>query len=396
MRRRILSWSGVGTALAAMIVLGVFVWTPAGRGGQSRVQADEIFAGLRDAFANAFKVTFSNFSTGTVKSSGTVIVKGLNTGAAGPTHTTGDGAYIDLHLDGVTGSDADGLVGDARLCFMGGDHWAYVKARNVPESIRSGEPLIGWLADRSENGLFIRIPKDASTANAAASPEDAATDTQPASVKRTFTISLGGSSGGGGSGVHAGIQSAEVDALVAQAESSHNGSGLIVQVLGEHSQYRQLLERLLTGQATADDLNQLVTAIQQSAGNVSVTQTEPGLSVLTASDFILPDGDTADGSSAGGPSGGTADDAVLQIAYREGRGVEWAQIDRIGPTDGSVRFERTDVADNDPRFDGGQYENDAGVRKFGGLDWLTLMGLLQSSGNAGQSGESSAPAESGN
>lgn len=393
-RQRWLTLSGVGSALAAAVALGVFFGTPSHR---SRVKADTIFAGLRDALASAFQVTFHNVVQDGVRSDGTMIV--LNSNASSSTSANqSTGIYMEAHLQGEVGSSNADLDANATLCFMGSEHdWAYVRAQNVPQAMRTQNPLIGWLASVAANGVLIDLPSGGAEATQPAPPaadEDANSTTTLSnttaggvttivteSTRTTTTMRPGmsfsiGIGNIGSNGMSDADRQRLIDDAVRQAmqnpsengNRASSGGSFSIRVVGDDQPMGALLNRLLTGQATQADFTQLATQLQASAGNVDIQETEPGLHVLTAAD--LHDA-TSNAASSGIPAG-----TGLQIAYRDGQGVVWAEVQHIGPADGTVRFERANVQPGDPRFDKQRYASDANVRQINLSEWSSLFGDL--------------------
>ena len=100
---------------------------------------------------------------------------------------------------------------------------------------------------------------------------------------------------------------------------------------------------------------ELVQLIEQAATNVTVTETEPGPHVLTASGFNFEEDEDAQQFLG---------EMVLQIAYREGVGLAWATLEHVGPYDGSIRFEMTDLTTDDDLFNHDRYLEDGKTRRF--------------------------------
>jgi hypothetical protein len=101
---------------------------------------------------------------------------------------------------------------------------------------------------------------------------------------------------------------------------------------------------------------------------VKVTETEPGLHVLTATGFNF-EADQEAQQFLGR--------MVLQIAYREGVGLAWATLEHVGPYDGNIRFEMTDLTVDDELFNRERYMSDGKTRRFNLGSLIETLGVAE-------------------
>ncbi|MHC4234432.1 MAG: hypothetical protein ACYSUQ_04890 [Planctomycetota bacterium] len=106
------------------------------------------------------------------------------------------------------------------------------------------------------------------------------------------------------------------------------------------------------GFARLRDLQYVLTRIEELAGAISVEEAEPGLFVLTATDFQgvvgLPAGDEGrlprqlrEGLRKW--LLGMMTEMTVQIGYRQDAGVQWVDVRYFGPADGTIYIELGDV-----------------------------------------------------
>src|SRR5262249_50823720 len=134
------------------------------------------------------------------------------------------------------------------------------------------------------------------------------------------------------------LSSEQRDQLIQQALNGNNsgGSSVNLHLTGDdQGPIGEALNRLITGQASAADFQQLVTHLQSSADSVTVEESGPGHHLLTATGLDVD----ATPTSAGGQTHA----ATMRISYKDGQGVEWAELLHVGDADGTIRFERADI-----------------------------------------------------
>jgi hypothetical protein len=381
--------SGVGGAIAAAIVLAVSF----GPTHVSTVKAETIFQELQNALGQAFKITFENLVSDGVRSDGTLIVLDNPAPAGGGSPTRPHGMYMEARLQGEEGTPNAGLDVNATLSFVGEDNdWAYVKTQNVPAGLTDGNPVFGWLANLAGDGLLVELPDGPVTSTTTTNTPDPATPPSTTSSTTTFggitttvtestqtsvtmrptmTFSVGVSNTSDGAPTQEQLQQMTQQALAnAQNGSSSSGVSLMVTSDDDDDEMGAVINKLITGQATPADFQQLVTALQSSADSVIVEQVEPGVHVLTATGL--------DVESEGG--GNVPGGATLTISYRENDGVQWAEVQHIGDSEGRVRFERENVQPDDPRFDRERFASDPAVRRLDLSDWTSLFSVAAGQG----------------
>jgi hypothetical protein len=327
-RHRILTLAGAGSAVAACIAIWaiLFVPTPA-----TTVEAATIFASFREAVGNAFELQFSDLGDDGVLVDGRVIVlfEGTEKGAT-PFESAPQGVYVEAKVETDEEADADvaGLNVEVVATLMPGQEWVFLKLKNLPTKVIKEEPMAAIVTQIAKDGVLLDLD---------------------GIMEKEF--------------------GAELDEL--RFDEIIGLPGL--EAGGEADEVQQLLGRLLTGKATGEEFVALVSQIEEEVAELSVTETEPGLHVLTASGF-----DFEDDAEAKRMAGSM----ILKIAYREGVGIAWATIEHIGAYDGTVRFEMIDLAAEDELFDRKRFLKEGAVQRFDVSQFLDLVGAMEDDGES--------------
>lgn len=311
-------------ALAATIALTTMLLFPF---GGTPVEAKTIFSSLRESLGNAFTVTFDNIGDDGVKVTGRLIaVYEKDEQATVPLEAPVRAVYLEADvLADKTNQDVAGLQFEVRGAAVRepADAWVYLKLKNLPAKIIEEQPLAIILQQFTQNGLLLELDTLLEEGELNEVFEDLSIDFEvQAEAERSLSIGVGTSKDGS-------TPKEKVD---------------------PPSELDQLPLKILTGQLTQADIDQIVSLLEQEAITVAVQEREPGFHVLTARDFP---------PEQGAP---WMANMVLEIAYREGYGVPWASLEHVGPYDGSIRVEMTEVALDDPIFSSEQYYHD-GITK---------------------------------
>jgi hypothetical protein len=119
-----------------------------------------------------------------------------------------------------------------------------------------------------------------------------------------------------------------------------------------HGEVGGLFNGLLTGQASPDEFEQLASLLQGEACQVEVSRQADGAYLLEAKDF------SPHAEALGPAMQAYFERTTLRIAYSEDAGLLWAAVDHVGPHDGCIRLERTEVAPDDPMFSDQRFRED--------------------------------------
>ncbi|MFQ5492182.1 MAG: hypothetical protein ACE5GE_15810, partial [Phycisphaerae bacterium] len=294
-QHRIITAAGAGSALAACLALVVTLFVPH---SGSTVEAATIFDSFKEAVGNAFDVSFENIGAEGIQVDGRVVIVFDPADAQGtPFESSPQGVFVEAKVR--AGDDADddvaGLDVDATVSAVPNNEWAYVKLTGLPRAVAQEEPVAQIISQIARNGLLL--------------------DLDGLLQKEGFGM------GAWNLSEHLLDVSGDADADRQTGEQG-DGSGL------DEEQLERMLVRVLTGKATAQEFRGLVALLEEAATNVDVKETEPGLHVLSARGFDFQ-GDAEAKELLG--------DMVLQVAYREGTGLSWVQIDHVGQLDGTIR-----------------------------------------------------------
>ncbi|UCC29465.1 MAG: hypothetical protein JSU86_14830 [Phycisphaerales bacterium] len=369
-------FAGAGSVVAATLVIAASLLIPT---SGSTVEADTIFASFREAMGNAFSISFKDIGDQEGRVNGEVVILyddpfDESAGdddvsdklANDMEHVTG--AYFDMRIQ--VDQDAPALAGldyEARGAFFSGHMWVYAKANHIPADLTQENPLVGAYLAMYKDGLLLELGDltDWARNQDREAAAQSIVDVQQAMLDEDDLAEL--------------QKLADVDwsAVVAQSGAAAGGvtdgqwggwhpiivSGDQISV-SSNAEINALLSDLLTGQADADDFEQLASLIEESAGNVTVMPQGDGVHLLQATDFNL------EGTGLDGDDMALLEKMTLEIAYAEDDGMLWAAVHHLGDYDGTIRFEQTDITADDPRFSGERYRED-GVTKV-----IDLSGLL--------------------
>ena len=354
-RHRTLTWAG---ATAAVVAIGFMLAAPA----TQPVEARTILRSFSESFNNVFQVTLNDIGEEGMHVSGRVLVTIKESEGAEPQRPADmepDGVYLNLEVQADEDADPDiaGLVAKVEIALKEGQEWIYMKIPAFPEQILEEAPFLGVFQQMAQDGVLISM--DGLMAG-----------------EMFEGISLGMSEMFGALDQAQGELRAEilteVEKALAEAEKHEGLSEQEAQEIREArvalgavedfdeealAQIEELARGLFTGELSREDLDQLMSLIESTAGTMTVEELGAGEYLLIASGFDDDDPDIKD--------------AVFKVRYREGFGVPWAEIANIGAYKGSVRIELAEVEVDESLFDKSRYLDD-GVTKV-----LDLSGLMQ-------------------
>lgn len=330
-KHRALTLTGAGSAIAACIAgTAMLITAPSSQ----TVEAAMIFASFRDAVSNAFELTLRDIGDEGAHVNGRIVVI-LETDEENDATLNSPmaGVFVDLSVYGD--EDADEVAGlelDIEVAAVPGNEWAYVKLNKAPMKLIEEQPMAMIFATIARNGILVKLDG-------------------------VLTQDILGKGGLGRLGLLGGPCGQDDD-------DDDDGDTAAEIFFSGDDDLQCVLAGILSGKATREDIDRLVAKLAEEIDDVSVRDEGNGLHVLTASGF---DDDDA------------VKNAELEIAYREGKGIEWARIEHIGAYDGAIRFERTDVTFDDPMFDAARFTEDGTTQVF---DLANIKSMFEAMGGA--------------
>jgi hypothetical protein len=287
-----------GSALAAAVALAAFLATPT---QHSTVEAATIWRTFRESVHRGLRVTLADIGADEVQVDGhlNVLFKhAINLG-----QLFGDNQSEDLPIEAVSGelnvtcgAEAEPLAGLKLLIALGlskADQWIYLRSEDPTPLTQVVGPFAALIFRPLRDGLLLDLKGtlDLDALFDPPPPELVAPDVPPAD---------------------------------AEPSSAENSSG---------SDATALVRNFLAGQASTKELEALAAQLEQAAREVRVDQRAPGVFVLVARDFAA----AADAADEATPQ--WLSEMSLEIAYREGVGIEWATLSNVGDRRGRVQIE---------------------------------------------------------
>ena len=356
---RFLTFTGAGSLVAAVLAFSFLIVVPSQR---STVEAKTIFNSLREALNSAFEVTIEDLSIEGLHIDGRVgVVLDGDADAIKPLNAPPRGAYLEMAIRADDTADPDVAGADIKVAaaLTQGNEWAFVRITALPPAVLEEAPPVAFLANFARDGLLLDLdglldddPLRDIFGDVTISNES------PASAEKNLALSISGGASSTAPGQQSGEDDVQIDVNVRSEKSVLTPDGNHI----DPNAFEQLPQRLLTGQATASELENLITLLESAAEQATIAEVEPGLHVLTVSGLDIDDDDIEGEILLG--------NAVLQVAYREGAGVEWLRIDHLGVDDGRILVEMTDLTTDHELFSRERFLADPKVTRF------DLAGLL--------------------
>ena len=334
-----------GSAVAACVAIAAFLFVMP---RHSPVEAATILNSFSATLKDGFRMTFENLGDDGVRVDGEIIVqfqKGALREILDKAFERGnepriEAVYFDARVraddtsDEIAGMDLKVSAGIA-----GENRWAYLRMNKVPPRLLEEQPIVAIFVTMLRNGVLLELGDLLDEFGAGMPFMLVQKDKELASVgPLKIVVGLGEDED----------EDEERDPEDAQED-----------------QFKELIRAFLSGKASGEHIEQLVALIEENADDVKVNvrQRENGLHVLTASGF---DDDEE-----------FIENMVIEIAYREGVGIEWAKIDHVGKYDGNIRFELSDDAIDADLLSGKKFRDDEGTTV---IDLDNLKGLIKSFG----------------
>lgn len=326
-------WSAaawLSSSVAAMVAISAFFFAPS-HSGNGTVHAAMIFRNLREASHRGLLIELRNIQAEGYRVDGRVQVAfkqpiSLAAIVSDDFEPQFEAAAGELTV--LASPDAEELAGmELATAFevRSDKLWMYVKFVEFPQSLLEEEPMVALFVPVLQRGLLLDI--DDATMKVLdlgdMLNDDSAADASTDQLKLQ---------------IEAGASRNDAKAGVAVKKDDKPAGGL--QLDGVDAATEQMLRGLLSGEAGRDQLQALVTMLEQAAGRVDLREKEKGVWVLTAGDFKVEDlGMDAEEAEM-------LRNAVLRITYAEGQGqgVQGLEIDGLGRSGGQVVVRFTDDA----------------------------------------------------
>ncbi len=341
----------VSFAAAAAVVLSVGSFIYFGP-TTSRVEAATILTSLRTSLWDSLRIELRQIEADGVAVDGEmeihfeqpVSMAGIFDGSQDVSVRSGYG-----HLAILAGDDAEPDMLGLDMTIEGGfgadATWAFVDLRGLPEELHE-EPGAAFVLGMLQGGVLLQLDGllDGDDTDDAAPADDTP---QPGSDD--------------GLVIDMRISTDDRDSAGASDESSLVVKPNVTLSFDDgDEQLGELVETLLRGRASPEDLLALADRLEDSA-DITVLNMGDGAYVLRAEN-IEGDEDTAD--------------TIIEIGYAEGTGVEWLEVSNVEGTNGVVRVALSDapptdhVAIRDEMLENGVRNLDiaALLRSFGGDD----------------------------
>ncbi|MDX2198518.1 MAG: hypothetical protein SF069_06040 [Phycisphaerae bacterium] len=354
----------VGTA-AASVAIGAFL---IGNGGPQTVHAATILREFRTGTWRAVQITIKDVDVDGIRVNGEMevgfcepisISEIIRTAREGDLaeipEPKFDAAYFDLSVVAGPGAEAD-VVG-LNLAVRGGvtaidTPWVYLRAESFPDEIMNEHPEVRLILQMFSRGIMLdQIPIEGDITEAlrdmsfdfgdddeAAAP--AAADNASAQLQVSARVGADGAQAAAEianakaelAGVQAEIQREiriEMDRAKIEAEVNAAADPPTAEDDAKQEAMQKMLLDLLSGEATPEQLDEIAEMIQAEAGHVSVSQRDDGTYVLIARDIDKEDE--------------MMKNAVVEIAYRQGEGVESLRVVGFGPANGEILIRFSDL-----------------------------------------------------
>lgn len=325
---RFLTFAGAGSAVAACIALGALLIGP---GGQPPVQAAVIFASFREALSNAFEISLEDIGAEGIRINGRVAVALPDDLSA--TNAEPKAMYAELRIEASPEADEDiaGLNMRVNIALAPGHEWLYLKMNKFPRHVAKDNPMAMVMLQIARNGLLLELggllEGDLmeglldSLSLSAEIREEIEQELQEEVRKE--------------------IREARREVVIRAGDETDTDDRSPLDSV-DPQQIESLAKRFVLGKTTRADIDLLVSLLEEASGKVDVKKTRDGLYILTARDFDIDDiGDDAK----------MIENLVMQIAYRESGGVEWAELQNVGDFSGTLRFTRIELSTDDEMFD---------------------------------------------
>lgn len=333
-------------SIAAALAVAVFLFGPF---HEQRVEAATIISSLKTSAWRTLRVTFEKVEVEGIAINGEAevrfcqptsfseLVKSLENdhGDSNPAHSSAldltaekvESVYFDL--DVRAGPDAEDDVAGLDVMVRGGwvlpsEAWLFCQLRQLPAEVLRESPeaqlivmLLGKGVMLDLNGMDDWVGKFMDDVG-----EDDRDEADPPAAADAGAVQVGVK-------VQASAKADDSAAEAIEPEAAHaavaGDSGVELEFDGMDEADKLLLNRVLSGRATASELEQLLAGIDHEGADLNIEARGNGLHVLTASNFEDDDE--------------FMQHARVEVAYQEGAGVQWLAVNNVGPHQGAIRID---------------------------------------------------------
>ncbi len=321
----------IGPVIAAAAIISLAFLLPA---GQPRVEAATIFKSLRQTEWHGLRMILDNLVVEGIAIDGQIHARfgepiTLASLADGGSASAVEAATMDVSIaaDDTAEPEIAGLDIEVDSGLTVDGAWMFVRIGAMPSKLLAAHPELGLVQMMFGKGVLIDLGD---------------------MVNLGSMLQVGGDGPGGPANAQSSGVTTELVAKIATErndrasspdDSSNTGSmsvridpvtiNLGTDEDGQSDELQQVLESVLAGNASHEQLERLVTELEREAGDVRIETLEPGLHVLYASGFDADDEVIRP-------------DSQVEISYREGTGVERIDVTSIGSAAGRITIEFTD------------------------------------------------------
>lgn len=325
------------TAAAAALIFAAFLLHPA---GTPAVHAKTIFNSFRSTEHRGLRIQCRNLVAEEAAVNAQIIVafnRPLNLAqlieqADQDDFSAVDAVYVDAQVElSEANEDAPGLKVAAKVALLENEKWVYVRFDNLPQKLFDEAPFLMFFQNMLRGGLLLdlgnmkefgpdfwkRIGKNDGDDDDEDDDDDDANNAAAVTVKKNVAAHT--RTTGTTTSTRTDQHNLKLNLNLPDDARADDA---------DDAKTEELFKSLLTGRAGRDQLEEIVKMIEDGAKNVSVRSVGDGRHILTASEFEDDDE--------------MLKNATLEIAYREGAGVEWLAVEHVGERNGTIRVEFID------------------------------------------------------
>lgn len=315
--------TAAGSAVAASIGIGAFLWISP---RHSVVEASTILRSFRQTLFDGFQLSMRDVGADGVRVNGDFSVRfkprgaGAPGGAIDPADLEPEALSFELTVQADANAEPDVRGLDVALAgsFSDPAQWVFLRVEQLPEELIADEPLALAFLPMLQNGVMLKL--------------DGLEDIWKEHIPDLFGEDDDQDEVSAKDEVRVNV---DVQADAGAPHAAHvielDGHGTIDLDDSQADAMEKLVEDLLYGRAGPEHLEQLVTLIEQAARHAEVVKLGDGLFRLTASDFTR-ETDASDDDYQ------MLQKMIINITYRQGSGVESADLRNVGDYGGVIAF----------------------------------------------------------
>ncbi|MGE3180674.1 MAG: hypothetical protein AB7N71_03525 [Phycisphaerae bacterium] len=324
----------IGGIAAALAVAAFFM----GPGQPKRVEAATILKSLRTNTWNGLQITIDHLEVEGILVDGECTLRFSQPQSMAQFLAEDDNdldasdlASIFFDFSVVAGEAAEedvvGLNIETRGGYWGADTaWVYFRPISLPTALIKEQPMVQMVVNMFQHGMLIDLDQFGNELFSDMHDDDAQDESRDG-------IRVGVN-------VNAGTEvSDELDADALEARIERNvavqieagtedvpakpGTRIVIHGDEADAELERALKDVLTGDAGQEQIDKLIAELESHVDSVQVQRRADGLHVLIAQGIAQDEE--------------LLKDAILELGYREGSGVEWVEIQNMGPRHGNVR-----------------------------------------------------------